>query len=1049
MLKMFIYRPVLSTVISIIVVVLGIIGINMLSIEQYPDIAPPTVRVSTTFSGANADVVLKSVIVPLEEQINGVEGMTYMSSTASNGGSAEITVYFKQGTNPDMAAVNVQNRVSKASSLLPSEVTQNGVTVQKQQTGNVLLVMLKSSNPAYDDKFLANYLSINLIPQLKRVKGVGSAGSFSTLDYAMRVWLLPDAMATNKLTPSDVVSALKDQNIDIAPGEVGERGGQTFQYALRYTGRLKNAEEFGNIVLKSDGSKQLRLKDVARVEMGAQDYSMRVRSNGQPAALVGISQTAGSNARQIIKDVKAEVEKASKSFPPGVTYEYQMDASRFLDASIEKVLKTLFEAFLLVFLVVFVFLQDWRATLIPATAVPVAIIGTFFFLMIMGFSINLLTLFALVLAIGIVVDDAIVVTEAVHSKIEGGETDPQAAAVSAMGEITPAIVSITLVMASVFVPVSFIGGTSGVFFKQFGLTLAVAILLSMVNALTLAPALCAIFLRPKHADAQNLSWWGKFCFWFNTLFRATTDKYRGLLAFLSKKRWRWIALVVVVLFSFLLFGLTKVLPTGFVPQEDSGTVMGGVTLAPGTSLDATDSLNKRVVAIASRIPHVKGVTSMAGYSFTAGSGSCNAALVVDLDPWDKRNVTADEVAGLLKKATDTIPNASFMFFGVPTIMGLGMSNGVELKMQDRTGGDINTFYQVVGNFLKELQKRPEVMMAMTTFNPNFPQKLGEIDVDRTKRAGLGGSDVLGVLQTYVGGSYVSNFNSFGKQYRVVVQASPERRARLDDLQGLMVKTSSGEMAPITEFLSTKDVTGPQSLNRFNLYSSMDVTIIPNYTKGYTSSDVNKLVGQIPLPTGYGYAFSGMSREEVANSNQIVVIFLLCAVFVYLLLAALYESYILPLAVMLSFPIGLSGVLLFVFFSMLGGSGIVDNIYVQISLVMLIGLLAKNGILIVEYALQRRRKGMDLVQSAIEGATARLRPILMTSFAFIFGLLPLALANGAGAVGNRSIGISAVGGMLVGTVFGVVVIPVLFVILQGLQERLRGGGPAAKGTKVTQ
>jgi hydrophobic/amphiphilic exporter-1 (mainly G- bacteria), HAE1 family len=1049
MLKMFIYRPVLSTVISIIVVVLGIIGINKLSIEQYPDIAPPTVRVSTTFSGANADVVLKSVIVPLEEQINGVEGMTYMSSTASNGGSAEISVYFEQGTDPDMAAVNVQNRVSKASSLLPSEVTQNGVTVQKQQTGNVLLVMLKSSNPAYDDKFLANYLNINLVPQLKRVKGVGSAGSFSTLDYAMRVWLLPDAMAANKLTPSDVVSALKDQNIDIAPGEVGERGGQTFQYALRYTGRLKNAEEFGNIVLKSDGSKQLLLKDVARVEMGAQDYSMRVRGNGQPAALVGISQTAGSNARQIIKDVKAEVEKASKSFPPGVTYEYQMDASRFLNASIEKVLKTLFEAFLLVFLVVFVFLQDWRATLIPATAVPVAIIGTFFFLMIMGFSINLLTLFALVLAIGIVVDDAIVVTEAVHSKIEGGETNPQAAAVSAMGEITPAIVSITLVMASVFVPVSFIGGTSGVFFKQFGLTLAVAIFLSMVNALTLAPALCAIFLRPKRADAQNLSLWGKFCFWFNTLFRATTDKYRGLLAFLSKKRWRWIALVVVVLFSFLLFGLTKVLPTGFVPQEDSGTVMGGVTLAPGTSLDATDSLNKKLVAIASKIPHVKGVTSMAGYSFTAGSGSCNAALVVDLDPWDKRNVTADEVAGLLKKATDTISNASFMFFGVPTIMGLGMSNGVELKMQDRTGGDINTFYQVVGDFLKELRKRPEVMMAMTTFNPNFPQKLVEIDVDRTKRAGLGVSDVLGVLQTYVGGSYVSNFNSFGKQYRVVVQASPERRARLDDLQGLMVKTSSGEMAPITEFLSTKDVTGPQSLTRFNLYSSMDVTIIPNYIKGYTSSDVNKLVGQIPLPTGYGYAFSGMSREEVANSNQIAVIFILCAVFVYLLLAALYESYILPLAVMLSFPIGLSGVLLFVFFSMLGGSGIVDNIYVQISLVMLIGLLAKNGILIVEYALQRRRKGMDLVQSAIEGATARLRPILMTSFAFIFGLLPLALANGAGAVGNRSIGISAVGGMLVGTVFGVVVIPVLFVILQGLQERLRGGGPAANETKVTQ
>jgi len=1048
MLKIFIHRPVLSSVLSILIVVLGIIGINALSIEQYPDITAPTVRVSTTFAGANADVVQKSVIIPLEEQINGVEGMAYMSSTASNGGGAEISVSFKQGTDPDMAAVNVQNRVSIASAMLPAEVTQNGVTVQKQQTGNVLLVMLKSSNPAYDDKFLANYMSINLIPQLKRVNGVGSASSFSTLDYAMRVWLLPDAMAANKLTPSEVVSALKDQNVDIAPGELGERGGQTFQYALRYTGRLKNAEEFGNIVLKSDGSKQLRLKDVARIEMGAQDYSMRIRGNGQPAVMAGISQTAGSNARQIIKDVKAEVEKASKSFPPGVTYEYQMDASRFLDASIEKVLSTLFEAFLLVFVVVFVFLQDWRATLIPAIAVPVAIIGTFFFLMVMGFSINLLTLFALVLAIGIVVDDAIVVAEAVHAKLEGGETDPQAAAVSAMGEITPAIVSITLVMASVFIPVSFIGGTSGVFFKQFGLTLAAAILISMVNALTLAPALCAIFLRPKHAQAQDLGWWGKFCFWFNAIFQASTNKYRKFIAVLSRKKWRWTAPVVVALFSLLLFGLTRVLPTGFVPQEDSGTVMGGATLAAGTSLEATDSLTKKIVAIASKIPHVKSVTSMAGYSFTAGAGSSNASIVVGMDPWDQRDVTADEVAGLLKKATDTISNASFMFFGVPTIMGLGMSNGVELKMQDRTGGDIGPFFQVVSAFLKELQKRPEVMMAMTTFNPNIPQKLIEIDVDRTKRAGLGVSDVLGALQTYVGGSYVSNFNSFGKQYRVVVQASPERRARLEDLRGLMVKTSSGEMAPITEFLSAKDVTGPQALARYNLYSSMDVTIIPNFPKGYTSSDVNKLVGQIPLPTGYGYAFSGMSREEEANSNQIVVIFLLCGVFVYLLLAALYESYLLPLAVMLPLPIGLSGVLLFVFISMLRGSGIVDNIYVQISLVMLIGLLAKNGILIVEYALQRRKGGMDLVQSAIEGATARLRPILMTSFAFIFGLLPLALANGAGAVGNRSIGISAVGGMLVGTVFGVIVIPVFFVIFQGLQERLRSARPAAKETEVT-
>jgi len=1036
MLKIFIHRPVLATVISVILVILGIIGIKSLPIEQYPDIAPPTVRVSANYSGANADAVLKSVVVPLEEQINGVDGMTYITSTANNGGSAEISVYFKQGTDPDMAAVNVQNRVSQATSALPSEVTKSGVTVQKQQTGNVLLVMLKSSNPAYDDKFLYNYATINLVPLLKRVKGVGGASSFSTLDYSMRVWLRPDAMRACGIAASDVVSALEDQNIETAPGSIGEQSGQAFQYTLRYAGRLKTPEEFGEVVLRASGEKILRLKDVARIEMGAQDYSFRIRGGGKPAVMIGISQTAGSNARQIIKDVKAEVVKASKSFPPGVSYEYQMDASNFLDASIDKVIHTLIEAFLLVFLVVFVFLQSFRATLIPAIAVPVAIIGTFFFLELMGFSINLLTLFALVLAIGIVVDDAIVVVEAIHAKLEGGETSPRAAAVAAMGEIAPAIVSITLVMAAVFVPVSFIGGTSGVFFKQFGLTLAVAIVLSAVNALTLSPALCALFLRPE-SGAPRRGPAGKFFTFFDAAFDALTVCYRRLVAWIARPWRRWIALVTVAAFAVLLALLAKALPTGFVPQEDSGTVIGSLNMTPGTALDATDSMTKKVAAIARTIPHVESVTSMSGYSFSGGSNSAGGSVIIKMAPWKERDITTDQVAELLQMRTDSIPGASFMFFGVPTLMGFGNGNGVSLEMQDRTGGEIGKFYEVAQEYLTRLRQRPEVRMAMTSFSPNYPQKLVVPNIARIKEAGLTVNEVMGALQTYVGSNYVSNFNSYGKQYRVIVQAAPEYRARLDDLSNITIKATNGEMAPITEFLDISDVTGPQSLARFNLYSSMSLTVIPNSAKGYTSADAIRAVQATPMPQGYGYEFSGMSREEVNSSNQTALIFLLCGVFVYLLLAALYESYILPLAVMLSLPIGLSGVFLFIFAAMRAGSGIVDNIYVQISLVMLIGLLAKNAILIVEYALQRRRDGMELVQAAVEGATARLRPILMTSFAFIFGLLPLALATGAGAVGNRSIGISAIGGMLVGTIFGVVVIPVLFVLFQGLQERLKG------------
>ena len=1035
MLKTFIERPVLSTVISILFVVLGIIGIVTLPIEQYPNIAPPTVRVSTNYSGASADAVLKSVIVPLEEQINGVEGMTYMTSTASNGGSASINVYFKQGMNPDMAAVNVQNRVAQANALLPSEVTRNGVTVQKQQSSNVLMIMIKSTNPDYDAKFIQNYANINILPQIKRVMGVGDAMVYGAKDYSMRVWLKPDLMKSYNITPTEVIAALQDQNIEAAPGELGANSNQSFQYALKYTGRLKNSEEFSNIVIRSKNAQTLRLRDVATVELGAQSYSVFTKNDNSDAVVMAISQTVGSNAQDIISEVKSVMERESKKFPTGMVYEYQTDASEFLNASIKKVLHTLVEAFILVFIVVFLFLQNFRATLIPAIAVPVAIIGTFFFLMLFGFSINLLTLFALVLAIGIVVDDAIVVVEAVHAKMDSGVTNAKEASISAMTEIAPAIISITLVMAAVFVPVSFIGGTSGVFYKQFGLTLSVAILISAVNALTLSPALCAIFLKSEHnPDLHDKNLLRRFYYYFNLAFAALTAKYKKTLEFLGKKKHRWITAAIILVFSAIL-GLTmKMIPSGFVPNEDSGNVMGMITLAPGASLERTAEIVKQATEITESIPHVRSTTSLTGINFLSGSGSSYGSLIIKMDPWDERDITSSEVVAMLKQRTDSIRDAKFMFFGTPTLQGFGMSSGVDLKMQDKTGGDINKFYGVTTTFLDELRKRPEVMMVMSNFDPRFPQKQIEANIPKIKDAGLTLSEVMTTLQAYIGSMYVSNFNSYGKQYRVVVQAAPEYRSKLENLNGLTIKASNGVMTPITEFVTIRDVTGPQALTRFNLFTSMDVTVIPNFMKGYTTSDVLTALKEIELPDGYAYDFGGMTREEANSSNQTILIFLLCIIFVYLLLAALYESYILPLAVILSLPIGLAGVFMFIFVGMMNGSGIINNIYVQISLIMLIGLLAKNAILIVEYALQRRQQGMSIVKAAVEGATARLRPILMTSFAFIFGLLPLALATGAGAVGNKSIGISAIGGMLVGTVLGVLVIPSLFIIFQNLHER---------------
>ena len=1043
MLKTFIERPVLSTVLSVIIVVLGIIGLATLPVEQYPDIAPPTVQVQATYPGANADVVLNSVVIPLEEQINGVEGMTYMTSSASNG-TATIKVLFKQGVNPDIASVNVQNLAARATPLLPQEVTQLGVIVSKQQNSTLLGLTLSTNNPDYDGEFLQNYANINILPQIKRVYGVGNASVFGARDYSMRVWLKPDVMAAYKISVQEISAALADQNIEAAPGELGQNSDQSFQYTMRYTGKLKTEEEFGNIILRSQDGQILRLKDVAKVELGSLSYSVVSETDKNQSVFIMIYQTAGSNAQEVIKNVKTVLNDAEKTLPSGVKINYIMDSSEFLDASIEKVIHTLIEAFILVFIVVFVFLQDIRSTLIPAIAVPVAIIGTFFFLQVFGFSINLLTLFALVLAIGIVVDDAIVVVEAVHAQLDAGEKDPKVATMTALKEIAPAIISITLVMSAVFIPVSFIGGTSGIFFKQFGLTLSIAILISAVNALTLSPALCALFLKPHDEEHKSKGFIQRFYYYFNMTFNSATQKYKKSLHFLGRKGHRWITVAIIIVSSVVLFGLMKLLPTGFVPNEDSGGVLAFVTLPPGSSLERTDSVVSEVVKIAHDIEGVKSVTNITGVNFMAGMNSSYGTLVVKMEPWNDRKLSTNEVSAILKEKTSKIKGATFFFVATPTLQGFGLGAGVEMQLQDRTGSDINKFNDVAQNIIQKLRARNDVvLMAMTNFNPAFPQKEISADLPKIKAAGLTLSEVMGSLQAYVGSSYASTFNLYGKQFRVVLQASPEYRRQWDDLSGLFVKTKTGEMAPITEFLHVEDIVAPPTLSRFNMYSSIDLTVIPNLIDGKSTGDVLRLLEEWSqdktiFPDGYTFEYSGMTREEANSGSQTVLIFGICLIFVYLLLSALYESYIIPLAVLFSLPVGLAGV--FIFLMIFGLSrGIVNNIYVQISMIMLIGLLAKNAILIVEYALQRRQQGMSIVEAAVNGAVARLRPILMTSFAFIAGILPLMFASGAGAIGNRSIGISAVGGMFIGTMLGVLVIPSLYIIFQTIQDKISKSG----------
>lgn len=1041
----FIKRPVLSTVISILIVILGLIGLVSLPIEQYPDIAPPTVQVRAYYTGANAETVMNSVLAPLEEQINGVEGMTYMTSAATNEGSASITVYFKQGMNADMAQVNVQNRVSQASSLLPAEVTKAGVTVEKRQTSTVLLFALVGDKTRYDEQFLSNYADINIVPAIKRVNGVGGCESMGAKTYTMRLWLDPIKMKNYNLMPSDLSGILAEQNIEAAPGKFGESSDNQYEYTIRYKGRLKTAEEFGNMIITSDKNGQtIRVKDVARVELGGLYYSVISSVDGEPGVMLMVTQTAGSNATQIVKDVKKEIENQKKNFPPGLDVKYMQDVTEFLYASINDLLHTLFEAFVLVFIVVYIFLQDFRSTLIPLVAVPVSLIGTFFFLYVFGFSLNLLTLAALVLAIAIVVDDAIVVVEAVHAKLDLGYKSARQASIDAMNEISGAIISITLVMSAVFIPVSFVGGTSGTFYKEFGITMAISIVISALNALTLSPALCAILLKPKNEDGspRKMSFIDRFHVSFNAVYGKVQDKYgNGVRKLVERPVISIIAVVVGIVVMAILGMNTK---SGLVPNEDTGTLFCTVSTPPGTSLEKTNEVMNKVDSMLATNPAIMSRLRITGYNFIAGQGSNQGTFVIKLKPFEERqaeegilkyigvhNEGSSMVLAMIYKQTAAIKGAQILAFQPPMVQGFSATNDLTFSMQDRTGGDVDKFFKVTQDFLTELNKRPEVSNAMTSYNSKYPQYLIDVDVAKCKQSGIDPNTVLTTMQGYYGGLYSSNFNSYGKLYRVMIQAEPSARADLKSLNNIYVRTSSG-MAPINEFVNMKKVYGPQEIDRFNLFTSINVTAAP--ADGYASGDVIRAISEVAsssLPSGYTYEFSGLTRSEQESSNSTMLIFVLCLTFVYLILSAQYESYLLPLSVILSIPFGLAGA--FLFTNMFGKN---NDIYMQIALIMLIGLLAKNAILIVQFALERRRTGMALSWSAVLGATARLRPILMTSLAMIIGLIPLLMPMGVGYNGNMTLGAAAIGGMLIGMLCQIMVVPALFYIFQYLQEKVK-------------
>lgn len=1032
MLRIFIDRPVLSTVISIIILILGVLGITTLPITQYPDIAPPTVQINANFAGANAETVLESVIIPIEEQVNGVEDMDYITSTASNNGRAQIQVYFRQGVDPDIAAVNVQNRVARANPLLPPEVIQAGVTTQKQQTSALMYLAMYSTSEDYDAIFIQNYLNIHVLPELKRIKGVGDVNVFGSRTYAMRIWLQPEKLKAYNLMPSDVTTAINEQSLEAAAGSLGQNNAEAFEYVIKYPGRFDKEEEYGNIIIKALGNGQyLRLKDVAEIELGAEGYNASGYSDGFPSVNMGIFQTPGSNAREIIINIHKTLDEVRLDLPRGLFINVNVDTNEFLDASINKVIMTLIEAFILVFLVVFIFLQDFRSTLIPAIAVPVSIIGTFFFLNLFGYSINLLTLFALVLAIGIVVDDAIVVVEAIHAKLEEGATSSIKAAYEAMDEITGAIISITLVMAAVFIPVTFITGPTGVFYEQFGVTLIVAIGISAINALTLSPALSALFLKPNHEKKDRKGFLNRFFTSFNKGFKKVTNRYTNSLSFLYKNK--WITVVGLILSAVLIWRIAVNTPTGFVPNEDRGTIMVNMELPSGSSLDRSINALDKLKDGLKNIPGIRNITYTGGYSLISGAGSNYGLGFIELDHWDLRkdkSKSADAIIGKLFQLASTIPEADFIFFSPSSIPGFGTSAGFNLQLLDKSGGDFNTLDETTREYIKQLMARKEIQYAQTSFNTSYPQYEMIINTPKAKEAGVNINDIFRTLQGYIGGIYTANFSKYGKQYRVYIQSLPEDRKHSADLNKMYVRNQQGNMAPITEFVRLKRVYGPQAVNRFNLFSAAAINGAP--ASGYSTGDALKAIEEVSatLPTNFDIDYSGLTREEISASNQTLYIILLSILFVYFLLAAQYESYLLPLSVLLTLPVGVMGAYLVTYLA-----GLEANIYFQIALIMLIGLLAKNAILIVEFAIQRRRAGKSISEAAFEGAKVRLRPILMTSFAFIIGLLPLAFAGGIGAVGNRSIGTGAVGGLLIGTVLGVFITPILFIFFQWLQEKI--------------
>ena len=1032
--NIFIKRPAMAMAISILILAIGLISLYTLPVEQYPDIAPPTVMVQATYTGADAEAVMNAVIMPLEESINGVENMMYITSTATNNGSAQITVYFKQGTDPDMAAVNVQNRVSKAQGLLPAEVTRIGVTTMKRQTSFLQIDALVSSDNTYDQTFLANYLDINVIPQLKRVNGVGDVVALGDT-YSMRIWLKPERMAQYGLVPADITAVLGEQNLEAPTGSLGENSKNTFQFTMKYRGRLKSVEEFQNTVVRTqeDGS-VLRLKDVAQVELGTLSYGFRSEMDSHPAVTFLIFQVAGSNATAVNAELSKELERMSEDLPKGTEFVTMMSSNDFLFASIHNVVETLIIAILLVILVVYFFLQDFKATLIPSISIIVSLVGTFACLVAAGFSLNILTLFALVLAIGTVVDDAIVVVEAVQAKFDAGYKSPYQATKDAMGDVTMAIISCTCVFMAVFIPVTFMGGTSGIFYTQFGVTMATAVGLSMISALVLCPALCAMIMRPSDGTKSAKSFNGRIKAAYNASFNAVLGKYKKGVMFAIHHRWMvWAGLIAS---SVLLVWLMMTTKTGLVPQEDQGALMINISTAPGSTLEETNGVINKMEDILKQTEEIEHYSRVAGYGLIAGQGTSYGTIIVRLKDWSERKGeehSANSVMARLNAQFAQIKEAQIFVFQPPMIPGYGMGNAIELNMQDRTGGDMGTFYQSVMQFLMALNQRPEVAMAYTSYAMNYPQYRVEVDAAQCKRAGISPATVLVTLGSYCGGSYISNYNQFGKVYRVMLQADPEYRLNEQSLNNMFVRNGT-EMAPISQFARLTPILGPETANRFNLFSSITVNV--NTAEGFSTGEAQKAIEEVAaemLPTGYGYEYGGMAREEANNASGSSTIFIygVCVFLIYLILVCLYESFLLPFAVILSVPFGLMGSFLFakVF-------GLENNIYLQTGVIMLIGLLAKTAILITEYAVERRRKGMGIVESAYSAAQVRLRPILMTVLTMIFGMLPLMFSTGAGANGNSSLGTGVVGGMSIGTLALLFVVPVFYIVFEYLQEKVR-------------